>query len=101
MADIVIRGMNAPKSCAECRVNCDMFMSGYLNGFTEGAHTRHPACPILALPEGHGDLIDRDALEKRARPIKNFADVPGAQVIVLGVVKCSPTIVPAEIEGVE
>lgn len=63
MADILIRGVSMPPSCAVCRWNCNMLLSGDLNGFAEGAYTRHEACPLIALPEGHGRLVDADALE--------------------------------------
>ena len=57
---LLVEGMAMPKSCAECRINCDMLMTGYLNGFAEGAVKRHECCPLVEVPP-HGDLIDQDA----------------------------------------
>ena len=59
---VLIKGMEMPKSCAECRFNCDMFMSGHLNGFKEGAYDRHCACPLVEVQTPHGRLIDADKL---------------------------------------
>lgn len=36
-------------------------------------------------------LIDADALENRVRPVKNF-DNPESLVVVLGAIRCQPTI---------
>lgn len=123
MADLVIRGMRIPPQCVlydEYRVyyKCPFADEGkwgvlvctcpnqkrgarIVNEYTE---TRHPDCPLVPLPEGHGDLIDRDALKKRTpmvidyssggfgtdgsiRPVRGYGDWQIDQ---------SPTIVPAE-----
>ena len=109
MADILIRGVSMPPSCAVCRWNCDMLLSGDLNGFAEGAYTRHEACPLIALPEGHGRLIDantviedwgfgtscntckRDAYQCQYHQTMTVMDV-------CGMIEDAPTIVPAEKE---
>jgi hypothetical protein len=72
MADILIRGMDAPQSCYECvlthsffrNLRCDKLegMSGFV-GPLPHTNDRHPDCPIGQLPEGHGRLIDADAFE--------------------------------------
>lgn len=61
MADILIRGMEMPKNCWECRVQCDVW--DILSDEMDECFTRrHPRCPLLSLPEGHGRLIDGDLL---------------------------------------
>lgn len=60
---LLVEGMTMPKSCAECRINCDMLMTGYLNGFAEGAVKRHECCPLVEVPP-HGNLIDADELRR-------------------------------------
>lgn len=63
MADILIRGMETPKSCVECLFDDDentfcRALSEYVPAFGEP-----PAkCPLLPLPEGHGRLIDADVM---------------------------------------
>ena len=63
MPEILIRGMEMPKSCGFCELryfdgdaDCCPFV-----GDACGYGTRHVDCPLHELPE-HGDLIDRDAL---------------------------------------
>ena len=67
MADILIRGMEMPKSCDECRLfneswcmalGVENWRKSY-NKPPEGG--RLPDCPLVPLPEGHGDLIEKQA----------------------------------------
>jgi hypothetical protein len=105
MADLVIRGMEMPEYCYECPCHngesgyCQAYKSGYLYSIERPAK-----CPLVPLPDGHGDLIDRDALKKRTpmvidysaggfgtdgsiRPVRGYGDWQIDQ---------APTIVPAE-----
>ena len=74
MADILIR-MEMPKTCADCH-DADLptaiawlgakcpWAHGIIDpGVYDLRHERHPDCPLHELPE-HGDLIDRDELNK-------------------------------------
>lgn len=64
MADILIRGMKMPKSCAACPFNdheegfkaCSLLME-----YSAG-NSRLDNCPLHELPP-HGDLIDRDKIK--------------------------------------
>ena len=66
---ILIRGMNAPKSCFDCKYitlfeklgenRCSLLSWAVIE---DGAHSRLSDCPIKELPAQHGDLIDADAL---------------------------------------
>lgn len=58
---------------------------------------RPPWCPIICqLPEGHGDLVDADAVESTIK--KWFYEIKLNPDILLDGVKSLPTIVPAEAE---
>ena len=104
MADIVIRGMEMPPNCLECvlthsffrNLRCDKLegMSGYV-GPMPHTNDRHPDCPIVPLPEGHGRLIDADALKRRA---EKGTDEHGklCMLIKYGYVNTMPTIIEAE-----
>lgn len=106
MADLVIRGMRIPPQCVlydEYRViyyKCPFADEGkwdvlvctcpnqkrgarIVNDYTE---TRHPDCPLVPLPAGHGRLCDLDAL--CAGLVSNHPAVIYA--------KNAPTILPAE-----
>ena len=74
MADLVIRGMEIPTVCIDngWYGNCPMDRSWCARRFApkdstnESVHKEQwnklPSwCPLAPLPEGHGDLIDRDA----------------------------------------
>ena len=74
MADILIRGISIPRNCFECPLftNCDACEGhecgcgllggiGYEEDISEDR--RRDDCPLVELPE-HGDLIDRDELNK-------------------------------------
>ena len=82
MADILIRGMEMPESCRQCRISFEVGIGEYLcqlctdpNPCVEGGefwrecgadgiNTRPDWCPLIALPDGHGRLIDADKLMK-------------------------------------
>ena len=73
MADILIRGVEMPRSCMDCWLNYGekrpehglTIVCTYSNGVVlpkvTGIVGRLPACGILELPE-HGDLIDAESL---------------------------------------
>jgi hypothetical protein len=110
MADILIRGMEMPEYCYECPLHnmeggyCQFYKDSYRWSFERPA-----SCPLILLPEGHGDLIDRDALKKRTpmvidysaggfgtdgsiRPVRGYGDWQIDQ---------APTIVPAEVTDID
>lgn len=70
---ILIKGMEMPKSCDECRImvfedtNCvpELFCGCPIvfNAHPQSVEHRPDYCPLIELPP-HGDLIDRDALIK-------------------------------------
>lgn len=68
MADILIRGMEMPKGCGGCPCSiygaCDAVKGrkSLPAGYRWIANKRPDWCPIIALPDGHGRLIDADKL---------------------------------------
>lgn len=72
MSDIVIRGIEMSKKClgsltgvGDCFIvgKCKTFQNTVLNTKDKIAwDDRLPNCPLVELPEPHGDLIDRDKL---------------------------------------
>lgn len=68
MADILIRGMKMPENCGECAFlrrleKPILYISPFLcciNGLEVIKQEKNRYCPLFPLPEGHGDLIDRD-----------------------------------------
>lgn len=67
---ILIRGMKMPKDCLECELyggiysfsGCNVASLGIPKRYNYDPHIRPEWCPLVKLPERHGDLIDKDAL---------------------------------------
>ena len=56
---IIVKGMEMPETCTRCdyiglnvAIGCPVM---------SGTNGRATGCPLVALPDKHGDLIDRDA----------------------------------------
>ena len=62
---VLVRNMAMPKSCSRCEFEgggyCFAVCKPILHVGNRTDH-RHPHCPLLALPEKHGRLIDANAL---------------------------------------
>ena len=107
MSECVVR-MEMPKGCGYCPIANFGYCSinhkqvgDPLMGYPEN---RPANCPIIcSLPEGHGRLIDADALNldhKVEMAVEMAVDWKTAHMIS-NVVKYAPTIVPAEAERSE
>ena len=95
MSGVYIPGFKKPTSKEQCKFfDYAPFRADYCALFNtcKGADS----CPLIAVPD-HGRLIDADELLTHARPIENFPSK--TEVVVYGVIACSPTIIPAESEG--
>ena len=102
MSDILIKGMEMPKSCEQCKMfNLVKSINDFRCCANDEWHEadfdyhnkRHPDCPIVEVPTPHGRLIDADklleamgkAVEKDRHWVNFFA-----------IVEESPTIIEAE-----
>ena len=114
MSECVVR-MEMPECCDECPMEYDGFMCGairkrfypkkdgcYLDPLIDPSKERLPDCPIIcALPDGHGRLVDADALADDVRSLWDYKTVDGITAstvlkqIMTDIGNC-PTIVPAE-----
>lgn len=129
MADIVIRGMEMPENCDKCIYSgwsnfyqiyvCNVVRKGnplLFNGKQVKSTAikrsgRAENCPLIALPEGHGRLVDADALGEKLKQHAEYHldDSQSGVFIAAGIKQCcdilngreTPTIVPAEKKGVE
>lgn len=118
MADILIRGMEMPKTCVQCDLKIyDPEMRWDENGIEQiGAWVckrtreiiwntqRGENCPLVPLPEGHGRLGDLDkinaSLEAMIEIEHNHNAAPyswaHAYTEMQSILDDAPTIVPAE-----
>ena len=100
---VLIKDMKMPKNCSECefhwqediyydimhhcQITCEYINSSDIHRFPYD-------CPLLELPDNHGDLIDRQALLREMIYIGDRPVSTGLRYI-----REAPTIVEAEGEG--
>ena len=113
MADLLIRGMGRPKSCAECfaRDNgwCNILGCSIGNSAALRMIDRRDDCPLVGIPD-HGRCIDADAFAAKyvaALPdglaaLKDPKNIPAMtaviQALLLDIAEAD-TIIPASKEG--
>ena len=106
MSSVIVRGMDMPENCIECRFESEVGFckakSEYFCGYTH--ETERPDwCPLLPLPSEHGSLIDRVDLIDKARevcyPIVHGVNSHEVGITFFGLqqlVSEQPVIIPAE-----
>ena len=109
---VLIKGMKMPKSCLNCKFTKEKFSSlgrfvncrlglGDVVGYSTGQHVndRHPDCPIVEIPEKHGDLIDRDEVRNAVfhhLSIKGEENLLPAEKSVFGNIIKAKAVIEAE-----
>ena len=96
MSSILINGMEMPKNCWECHFGHGETGICVVDFKEHGDWDEPHDCPLVPVPP-HGDLIDRDALKRRAEKGTEEHGRP-CMLIKLGYVNTMPTIIPAEEE---
>ena len=95
MADILIRGMEMPKTCGDCPLSA-LRMDCKLTGrdiSRDWMKRKIPDwCPLVPIPEGHGRLGDLDALLEKGMKLSWSVQKWVQEVDIV----TAPTIVPAE-----
>lgn len=99
MADVIIRGMEMPEFCDECgckrrtqRGACCGILGKPLK--TSRNYKRDDDCPLLPLPEGHGDLVDVKELLNDKEGLRLFKG--DFRLAFDRIIERANTIVPAE-----
>ena len=89
MSECVVR-IEMPKNCYVCEMRGALAFCPIGKWPVVGyKKQRHEDCPIIcSIPEGHGRLVDADALKERQWEY--------VQVVDVGEIEDAPTIVPAE-----
>lgn len=106
---VIVKGMKMPDSCAVCRF---AGKGGYhmervvcmFTGKNEDAKNvdRLSDCPLVALPDKHGRLVDADALIEQMEADAEHMDEPYAKMMyhaAISDVKHAPTIEPERKTG--
>jgi len=97
---VLINGMEMPKSCEDCPFGWytrtgEKFCLTMIHGWQSN-------CPLVPIPD-HGDLIERDALERNLIKMQQAQNNLVARGIrkSRAVARDLPTIIPADKEGAE
>jgi len=97
---ILIKGMEMPTSCASCDIACRFYLDFGVDGLLSKicrTESRRPDCPLIPVLD-HGDLIDRDALERNLIKMQQAQNNLVARGIrkSRAVARDLPTIIPAD-----
>ena len=107
---VIVKGMEMPENCMSCpfpSVGVDWYycycpgVDGKAYDF-EQSKTVPDDCPLIALPDKHGRLVDADALIEQMEADAEHMDEPYARMIysaAISDVRHAPTIVEAEGEN--
>lgn len=98
---VLIKGMKMPEKCGSCdlfHVESPMHCTVVKGHKTVGAPYGMPRpdwCPLVEIPEPHGDLIDRDALLDMVRDVNTdyYCEVLG---VTEEDIEDAPTVIEAE-----
>ena len=100
---ILIKSMEMPKSCYSCHLRkrngidivCPVAQERFSIADVNILFYRLDSCPLVEIPEPHGDLIDRDKLRA-----KEFIHDGDAYAVVMSRdIRNAPTLIPASEEG--
>lgn len=67
---VLIKDMKMPEDCFGCQLKEEGFCN-ITNAYAEQIYKRNSDCPLVEIPEKHGELIDRDALKKMSYEVKD------------------------------
>jgi len=95
---VLIKGIDAPHDCYDCDFaytldgdwHCSLLHDGRVESLID---KRADDCPMIEIPSGHGDLIDRSKIAFDYWSVDNYAFVGKRNIFEM------PVIVPAEKEG--
>ena len=100
MSSIIVKGMKMPSNCAHCICANDD------TRYCAAAHEYIPMlgkpdfCPLVALPDKHGRLVDADALIRdHFSPEHRIALSEANKAWMRKIINDAPTIVEAEDES--
>ena len=101
---ILIKGMEMPSECRMCRFSyfkIGTSMKCLILNENCARYRRLSNCPLVEIPSKHGDLIDRDSLQKQSHVIEEYHPELQRQgmpkkVIYIEDVEKAPTIIEAE-----
>ena len=94
MSILINTKIGLPKNCDDCFIECDCPHGQSIDGYYMNSG-RPKNCPLIEVPDGHGNLIDEDALLK---VIDENWD--GSSWWYINRIEDAPIIIPADKEGI-
>ena len=95
---VIVKGMEMPKSCDSCRFNISSLscaITGSCIDRDDEYRERLSDCPISALPDNHGRLVDADDTIKEIKA-RNPDDVSYEDAWAITCIEHAPTIIESE-----
>ena len=104
MSEVLIKGMEIPKNCAECKMwsICDCLLDfddyeSICNAVEDGDLMRDKKCPLVEVPTPHGRIGDLDKLKSKFRHGEGDSDVDSAWISTIRrFITQADTIIEAE-----
>ena len=75
---VIVKGMKMPKCCRECRItriDLKCYCGKTVRQKEWKSETRPDWCPLVALPDKHGRLVDADAIVTAMNDMKVEGEV--------------------------
>lgn len=90
---ILIKGMEMPKDCFNCRFHKSLYCT-----LTDICTNTAQGCPLVALPDKHGRLIDADELKANIHMegYRGYRARDDGAVTTFNYINDAPTIIEAE-----
>ena len=99
---VLVKDMDLPEDCFSCPLKEEGFCN-ITNAYAAQIYKRNSDCPLVELPEHHGQLIDRDALSLRGklklieeREIQIYGGVSWSFAWCIAAIEDAPTVIEAE-----
>ena len=96
---ILIKGIDMPKSCGECRFESAQYVNNYCRRTFCSLGADYEHCPLVEIPTPHGRLIDASELDKcweEKEDISEDVDYKILYKCVLAISKYAPTMLESE-----
>lgn len=78
---VIVKGMIIPNNCSSCcfnklhidAVSCYLLEDAIIGESYWTFYEKRKDCPLIEVPDNHGDLIDRDKLKRKAQKVATEA----------------------------
>ena len=96
---VYIKDMDMPASCGTCWFCNDESFGAYKCERAKkwgSKNNRAEDCPLIEVPDGHGRLIDADALEYGEAELNGHYELGDFEIVTREDIESAPTVIPAD-----